>query len=168
MKHLTLVRHAKSSWEHSGLDDHSRPLNARGMRDAPLVGQAIAALCASQNIPLPGLVLISSAQRTKETAGLVLPELGSSPREEIVGDLYLAAPRQMMAVLQQADESVDHLLVIAHNPGTPELVNQLATDPVLESYPTCTAAVLHLDIDAWGLVDDECGHRVGLIRPRDL
>ena len=35
---LILIRHAKSDWGDAGLDDHDRPLNARGIEDAPRVG----------------------------------------------------------------------------------------------------------------------------------
>ena len=37
---LTLFRHAKSSWDISGLDDRERPLNARGLAAAPMMGPA--------------------------------------------------------------------------------------------------------------------------------
>ena len=34
MKTIYLIRHAKSSWEDLNLDDHERPLNERGKKDA--------------------------------------------------------------------------------------------------------------------------------------
>lgn len=37
MKHLFLIRHAKSSWAMSGQTDFDRPLNDRGLRDAPVM-----------------------------------------------------------------------------------------------------------------------------------
>lgn len=39
MKQLTLIRHAKSSWDYPSLTDHDRPLGERGLRDAPRMGQ---------------------------------------------------------------------------------------------------------------------------------
>ena len=41
MKTLLLMRHAKSDWDHPDLDDHDRPLNKRGLRNAPLMGKFI-------------------------------------------------------------------------------------------------------------------------------
>ena len=35
---LILTRHAKSSWDDPTLADHDRPLNARGIRAAGLIG----------------------------------------------------------------------------------------------------------------------------------
>ncbi|MGN4973364.1 SixA phosphatase family protein [Aeromonas caviae] len=41
---LILVRHGKSSWEDASLSDRARPLAARGLRDAPLMGARLARL----------------------------------------------------------------------------------------------------------------------------
>ena len=41
MKKLILVRHGKSSWKDASLDDHDRPLNKRGERDAPYMGKVL-------------------------------------------------------------------------------------------------------------------------------
>ena len=43
MTTLVLVRHAKSDWGSPSQDDHERPLNARGMRDAPASAERLAA-----------------------------------------------------------------------------------------------------------------------------
>ncbi|MBK8644737.1 MAG: hypothetical protein IPN15_21745 [Saprospiraceae bacterium] len=44
MKHIFLVRHAKSSWDHPGLSDLQRPLNARGIKDAPAMAKIFGGL----------------------------------------------------------------------------------------------------------------------------
>ena len=41
MKTLFLIRHAKSSWAHEGIEDRDRPLKGRGIRDAHLVAKAL-------------------------------------------------------------------------------------------------------------------------------
>ena len=56
MYQLTLIRHAKSSWEEAGQKDFDRPLNARGKRDAPLRAQ-----WAAQHLLKPGLLVSSPA-----------------------------------------------------------------------------------------------------------
>ena len=58
MKYLTLIRHAKSSWEQAGLADHDRPLNERGERNAPMVARFLARTYLGANgipaiLPLP-------------------------------------------------------------------------------------------------------------------
>ena len=62
MKTLYLVRHAKSSWEFDVID-HQRPLNDRGLRDAPNVARHIA-----QEMPQPDYFLSSDATRAMTTA----------------------------------------------------------------------------------------------------
>jgi len=37
MKKITIVRHAKSSWQFPELTDYERPLNKRGLRNAPVM-----------------------------------------------------------------------------------------------------------------------------------
>ncbi|NNC67514.1 MAG: histidine phosphatase family protein, partial [Gammaproteobacteria bacterium] len=42
MRILTLVRHAKSSWNDADLRDFDRPLNNRGLKTAPEMGKRLA------------------------------------------------------------------------------------------------------------------------------
>ena len=67
---LILMRHAKSSWDSPGLDDHERPLNGRGCRSAKAIGAWL-----NDHGYLPDLVLSSDAERTRETWGIVAAEL---------------------------------------------------------------------------------------------
>ena len=62
MRSLTLLRHAKSSWDDESLDDFHRPLNERGRRAAKAMGKHLAAKGARFD-----LVLASPAQRVVET-----------------------------------------------------------------------------------------------------
>ena len=73
-KHLILVRHAKSSWADRQLTDHDRPLNARGARNAPLMGARVQAL----GIRVEALIT-SSALRARTTAEHFLDALDPTP-----------------------------------------------------------------------------------------
>src|SRR5687768_4960118 len=70
MKHLYLLRHAKSSWKQRGLPDHDRPLAGRGRHAAT----AIADHMRDQGIE-PELVLCSTARRARETLERIEPVL---------------------------------------------------------------------------------------------
>ena len=59
---LIIMRHAKSSWTDSNLNDHDRPLNPRGRKDAPRIYQAL-----MEMDWLPDTVFLSSSKRTTET-----------------------------------------------------------------------------------------------------
>ncbi|NJN77631.1 MAG: hypothetical protein HC803_04300 [Saprospiraceae bacterium] len=41
MKTVLFIRHAKSSWKDVNLKDIERPLNKRGLRDAPFMGRKL-------------------------------------------------------------------------------------------------------------------------------
>ena len=38
-RRLIVMRHAKSSWDSDAHNDHARPLNKRGRRDAPAIAR---------------------------------------------------------------------------------------------------------------------------------
>ena len=66
MKTLLIMRHAKSSWDDAKMSDFERPLNERGLRTAPLMGEII-----NQKRLQPELILSSPAERAKQTAQMV-------------------------------------------------------------------------------------------------
>ncbi|WP_459677062.1 SixA phosphatase family protein [Acidisoma sp. 7E03] len=115
MRHLLLLRHAKSSWHDPSLADHDRPLDAEGQADAAAMRGAILSLGLA-----PDLVLVSSARRTRETLEHLQP-LPGAPQTEVTGDLYLASPRQILEQLAELPGETGRVLVIAHNPGLHDL-----------------------------------------------
>ncbi|MGA9237317.1 MAG: histidine phosphatase family protein, partial [Desulfobacterales bacterium] len=63
MKLIILIRHAKSSWKDPSLGDFDRPLNKRGKRNAPFMGQKL-----KERKIIPDLLLSSPAKRARKTA----------------------------------------------------------------------------------------------------
>src|SRR5437764_43961 len=124
MKFLTLIRHAKSSWDDAALTDHDRPLNHRGLRAAPIVGRFLAntylgAGDAPPLLPPPDRVLSSTACRAKHTAELIVAELKSAG-PELDRRLYLADPKSMLQIVRAFEDRWRHTMVIGHNPGISE------------------------------------------------
>ena len=70
MKHLIILRHAKSNWSDLSLSDHDRPLNQRGKNSAPIMGQRL-----SKKSIQPQIVLCSTAARAQATAQKVLDQI---------------------------------------------------------------------------------------------
>jgi len=66
MKTLLVLRHAKSSWDDPALGDHERPLNKRGRRDAPRMGELV-----REYGLIPDVVISSDAVRARRTAEAV-------------------------------------------------------------------------------------------------
>lgn len=170
MKKLILMRHAKSSWQDQGLDDHARPLNARGKSAAKTMGKWLK----SQDIT-PDLALVSSAQRTTETWSLLSPEMGSKVESEILQELYLASPVEMLAVLNGAPSDSDCLLMISHQPGTSILAQRLSDGSEPEEcarayrhFPTAGMAILDFQIEQWSQLEFGIGKFVQFVVPKDI
>jgi phosphohistidine phosphatase len=166
MKRLILLRHAKSAWDQTSLDDKDRPLNERGRHDAPRMGQWLAA-----SGFVPDTVLCSTAVRTRETWALVAPALPKSPNILFEDLLYLASEDEMLSALRAADG--DCVMMIGHMPGIGTLAADLRKKgPMLHGlfakYPTCTASVINFDIDDWSQVKHGSGTLLAFQVPKEL
>lgn len=150
MKTLLILRHAKSSWATS-MHDRQRPLNARGERDAPQMGD----LLRDEDL-IPDVIITSDAVRAHTTA-LAVAEAAGYAREVIVDPrLYLASPQNILAVLEEVlDADVSTALIVGHNPGLEELVEQLTGER--HDLPTAALVQLALPIDAWTEIEGTTG-----------
>ncbi len=162
MKTLLVLRHAKSSWSEPGLDDHERPLNTRGRRDAPRMG----GLVRRQRIT-PDIIISSDAVRACLTAEAVAK--AARYKGDIVLDrrLYLAGPSAIVAVLQGTRDENETVLIVGHNPGFEQLVAELTGES--EDLPTAALAQIVLPIDRWRALNVSTrGTLAGIWRPKEL
>jgi phosphohistidine phosphatase len=145
VKRLTLFRHAKSSWRNPDLPDHERPLSGRGEKDAPRMAERLRVRRAR-----PSLIVTSTAKRALETAHVVVRALGY-PREflHIEPALYLADPATLKQVIGAQDEGFSDLLLIGHNPGLTDLVNELLPDMRLNNLPTAGVVAMQSTAERW-------------------
>lgn len=152
MKHLYLVRHAKSSWNHPGLSDFDRPLNKRGMCDVSKMGKYMV----EQKV-LPHIIVSSPAQRAHATA-ISLAAAMQVPPSGIVEDdrIYAAATATLIAVIQEWDDTWECVMMVGHNPGMADMAAVL-TGKGVGHVPTCTVMGLGLDVASWGDVAPGCG-----------
>ncbi len=148
MKTLTIVRHAKSSWNEPGLSDRERPLNKRGKRDAPVMGERIAAAGIR-----PSLILSSPATRAWTTARVIAEKL-TYPVEFLQreNELYLASLNDLLDVVVAQDEGFNSLMVVGHNPGLTDFVNYLSPG-LTNNLPTAGVVSVNIDQDHWKLHD---------------
>ena len=122
MKRLTLMRHADARWKDSGVSDLERPLSRRGITAAEAMARRLAELGL-----VPELVLVSPARRAQQTAEILARELALPVRLLVREDsLYLAAPPELLRLARATGPLVQHLMIIAHNPGLTELAHELA------------------------------------------
>ena len=147
------MRHAKSSWSHEGFKDFDRPLNTRGFKDAPLVAQHL-----RQQDLAPDELWCSPANRAKQTSDFVIQELALPAKKVLFkNEIYEAGALELLHLVRQAPESLEHIMLLGHNPGFSDLTCIL--QPKHESN-LVTAAVVHLElsIDQWKDVSKACGH----------
>ncbi len=170
MKYLTLIRHAKSSWDDTMLNDHDRPLNERGIRTAPIVGRFLSKTYFGSNgtpalLAKPDRLISSTANRARETAALMEPELDAG--HTIVDRcLYLAEPKTLLRFARELDDRWSHIMVFAHNPGISAFADRLLKRGEVEDMPTCAAALIELPWDSWSAIDWEEGRLIGFVTPK--
>lgn len=152
MKKLTLVRHAKSSWDNPELSDFDRPLNKRGQRDLPLMAERLVQF----NLQ-PDLILSSSALRAITTAEQVA-RAQNYPGERIieVPELYHVRLETLINLLQGQSDHYRHLMVVGHNP-TLELAGHYLTGERLAKLPTSGVVHIALSVTSWEELAESCG-----------
>jgi phosphohistidine phosphatase len=170
MKTLILMRHAKSAWDDPHQKDHDRPLNGRGRKAAPLMGEWLA-----EEGYKPDVVLCSTAQRARETLDLVKENLPAGVTIEQVRALYMAAPREMLAEIGKVPNTAATVMLVGHNPGMGNLASLLAGSGDTKAlgnlhskFPTAAIAVLGFNVARWTDLAPESGTLLAFQRPRDL
>jgi phosphohistidine phosphatase len=162
MKTLLVLRHAKSSWNDSALDDHERPLNERGRRDAPRVGERV-----REYGLVPDIILSSDAVRAQRTAQAVAETAGYAGEIVLDHRLYLAGPADILSLVREGPETADTIMIVGHNPGFEDLVTQLTGEPA--GLATATLAQIVLPIAHWRDLDlSTRGTLLGHWRPEEL
>lgn len=171
--YLTLIRHAKSSWETGDTFDHERTLNTRGEHDAPLMGAHLNKTGWQPHDqarwPLPDFWLCSTAIRTRRTAELLAAAQDAKPAVTYRRDLYHAHAREMLGLMQSFAPEVKHAVFIGHNPGLEDLASfLLPRKNSVGEMPTCGVLQLQLEADAWKEVNEDCATLGVFWKPREL
>ncbi len=170
MRELSLLRHAKSSWDDERLADFDRPLAPRGLVAAPRMGRHMRAIDLA-----PERVICSPATRTRETTRLVLAELEAPAPVTFDGDVYEASQEKLRRALGRVEADVGRLLLVGHNPGLQALILWLTADRLpadcaylAENLPTGALVVLDVDAPDWARLARGCATVRHAMRPREL
>lgn len=169
MKTLTLLRHAKSTWDDPVKRDFDRPLNGRGRRAAARIGQWFA----DEGVGFDH-VRASPAVRVRQTIEGIEDGLRRPLGPMFDARIYLASAMTLLDVVQGFEASAATGLLIGHNPGLEDLLLYLTptADPLRGEaevkYPTATVAMLDFDVAMWRDIAEGGGQLRHFIRPRDL
>ena len=169
MKTIFLLRHAKSSWDNSQLEDFDRPLSTRGEKSSIKIGKYIK----NKNI-IPDIVYCSSAKRAKKTWELINKVIKKKNNIFFKKDLYMADSETFMSTIKKTKNSNKSIMIVSHNPGIESFCLELSKEnneyinDIKTKYPTGSLAILKVNLKKWSEIRYESGIIYEFIKPRKL
>lgn len=161
MRTLYITRHAKSSWSEPNSTDFDRPLNERGMRNAPFMAKEFH----KRGEPLD-LLVSSTAKRALSTALIFAKELGIPEQDVLrIEALYHSSIPTLLHTLNNLPNTAQRVMLFGHNPGLTELVEYLSSEDI-GNLPTCGIVRIDLPGDHWEQVSRDLGTLVWLDHPK--
>ncbi|MEM1274208.1 MAG: histidine phosphatase family protein [Pseudomonadota bacterium] len=161
---LIAIRHAKSDWSRR-VDDHARPLNGRGQRDAPRIGEWLA-----DHGFVPDDAAVSSALRTRQTWAAISDRLPSTPSEYVEDELYNASANHILDVARAARVGIR--AIVGHNPGIGIFMQQIVAERPskhrFDDIPTGSTLVVRFQEQDWHQIDWRSGEVLGFVTPHEF
>jgi phosphohistidine phosphatase len=161
MKTVFLVRHAKSSWKDASLDDIDRPLNKRGIRDAPFMAK----LLKGRGV-VPDRLFSSTAKRAQTTAEFFADQLEIPKSEiELREEIYEAFPEDLLDFIRTLPDNISTVLIFGHNPAFTTLANQFSQE-YIANIPTCGIVRIESEADRWKQFSKKTGKLTAFYYPK--
>jgi len=144
MKTLYIVRHAKSSWEYSGIEDIDRPLKKRGIKDAHLISKFLA-----EKIDRPDVFVSSSANRALHTA-IIFCENFEFPLSnlQVKRQLYSFSDGYLVKTVNALDDGFNSAIIFSHDHGINTFVNKFGSKPI-SHVSTCGVIGIQFEEKHW-------------------
>jgi phosphohistidine phosphatase len=146
MKTLFVLRHAKSDQTDPELRDFDRPLNKRGERDAPRMGEYIRK---TENVPgivyaSPALRAITTARKVSETSGF------TGEIVEVPGFYNFDNIAVYIDTIRKIPDQFVSAMVVGHNPTLEILVSELTSKGEINiKLPTAGLVNLSFAVENW-------------------
>lgn len=145
MKTLSILRHAKSSWEYPELVDFDRPILTKGVKRTILVCNEL-----RRNNSFPDSIILSPALRAKETAAIVVEQLGLNDIKNQTNKLlYPGYAKSMVEIISTTENSIEHVMIVGHNPGLTDLANHFLPNDSVDWIPTSGLVQIEFDSTSW-------------------
>ena len=152
MKNVFFARHAKSSWADMSLSDFDRPLNKRGLRDAPFMATLLKTKTAKMD-----LIISSPAQRAFTTSTFFAKAFGINTKDiQLEPSLYHPSPEDVFKVIKTLDNTIETVLIFGHNPAWTTIANTFS-DEYIANIPTIGIFKITSAIDSWNEFSDKNG-----------
>jgi len=153
MKKIYLIRHAKSSWDDTMMDDFSRPLNSRGKRDVLFMAERLKKFHVK-----PNLIYSSPAKRAYKTAKEIAKVIEYDKKEIVSVDaLYESSYETYLELIHHTNDKHNSLFIIAHNPTITEVGERLS-GAILTNIPTCAIVCIAFEVESFKEITEEGGH----------
>lgn len=143
MKRLLLMRHGNAD---STNYDYKRALTSIGVKEVKNIANRLNEI----NIH-PDLIITSSSIRTLQTSEIINDNFIHKSTIISKDDLYLCPSHYIEQLLYEINDSINTLMIVAHNPGIAELYTQLSNK--LTSYPTAGLVIFDFNIDTWNMFE---------------
>jgi phosphohistidine phosphatase len=130
IRELFLVRHATANEAEQGRKDSERALSAKGYQDATRLGYHL-----NERKQIIDLMLVSTAQRARSTAEILVEQMRHSGRIDYSDELYQASVRSVLSLINQQAEAINRLMIVGHNPTLTYLAEYLTGEPVNSMAP---------------------------------
>lgn len=162
MKTVFFIRHAKSSWDDMSLRDIDRPLNKRGLRDAPFMAKVLIGKGAK-----PDAIISSPANRAYTTA-TYFAAAANIPEENIIKniDIYEAYITTIQDIITDLSEEWDTVFIFGHNPTFTSLANAYHEE-YIPNVPTCGITEVQADVAFWKDFSEKTARRKNFYYPKE-
>lgn len=161
MKQITLIRHAKSSWDNTSWDDIERPLKTRGINDANLMSKILI-----EKGIIPDHIVCSPAVRAQQTCNIFIENMNLKESiKTIHKSIYFEGVQAIINTFKKVDNTYNHVFLFGHQPYVAAL-NQHLTGEGDHHIPTTGVCHISLPIDNWQEISPEIGESVFVISPK--
>ncbi|DAB27857.1 MAG: phosphohistidine phosphatase [Sulfurimonas sp. RIFOXYD12_FULL_33_39] len=159
MKKLYIIRHAKSSRKNETLEDFERPLNKRGKKNAPMMGERL-----KEKGIMPDIIISSPAKRAKTTAEIIAKEIGYEKKVLFDANIYEANVNELSKILRALDDKNKTVFLVGHNPSLNDLANYYVHHE--ENIPTCGVVEIAFACEKWADIEPKNAKLLSLEYPK--
>ena len=161
MKNVFFIRHAKSSWADMSLSDFDRPLNKRGLRDAPFMASLL--LTKTSKIDC---IVSSTANRAFTTATYFAKKFDIQLEDiQLEPSLYHPSPDDVFKVIHSLNNEYENIAIFGHNPAWTTIANAFSDD-YIPNIPTVGIFKIGAPINSWEDFTTETGKFSELYCPK--
>ncbi len=162
MKTLFINRHAKSSWKSPGLSDFDRPLNPRGLGDAPVMAKRL--LVKNEKVDM----IVSSPANRALTTAKVFADTLKLENDSLVEnkEMYGAGTQGLLRIVNGLNDACESVMLFGHNPSFTDFAYYL-TGQYISNIPTCGIVKITFDIDSWQEVSRDLGNQLYFDFPKN-